>query len=305
MGIPRVSVTIISFNQCQYLRECLESAVHQNYENFEIVVRDDASTDGSRGLIEEYARNYPHLIRPHFAAKNGGLAANRDAAQRATTGVYIAWLDADDVALSNRLSEQVRFLEASTECSLAYSNLQVLRGAELTDELVYGSHRPPVRSGDHRTLLQEENFIISSSLMYRAGSLPDRGYHQPFGRTFSDWHFLVRLASVGRIGYIDKALGMYRRHPAAATAYAKGVGSGVRQRRAQALWAMRKEFTQDTPLIDYCVSRFYISQLAGSIRQRSLRMAMHSLLTLAARPTSTVRAVNDRRRKKNLLPSFE
>ncbi|MET0658535.1 MAG: glycosyltransferase [Steroidobacteraceae bacterium] len=304
MPKPRVSTTVISFNQRQYLEECLDSLLIQTFGDHEIIIRDDASTDGSQDIIRRYAAKYPRLIRAFYADKNGGLGTNRDACQRATTGDFVAWLDADDVARPNRLAEQADFLAQHTECSLVYCNMTVARDAVHSNELVYGAHRPPL-TGDYKTLLMHENFIISSALMFRASALTSRGYHQPAGPTYSDWHFFARLARQGRIGYVDKILGVYRRHDRSATATASRVDSGVRKRREQALLSMEKEFKEDPALMRYCLARFYSSQLAGAVKERKARVLVNAALKLVRRPGHAAQAIADRRNGRYLLRGFE
>lgn len=304
MSNPRVSTTIISFNQRQYLEASIDSALSQTYLNHEIVVRDDVSSDGSQDTIRRYAARYPKLIHAFFAEKNGGLAANRDASQRATTGDFIAWLDADDIAHPERVAEQTDFLQSNTDCSLVYCNMAVVRGVVHSNEFVYGAHRPPL-TGDYSTLLLHENFIISSALMFRANALSSRGYHQPVGPTYSDWHFVIRLARQGRIGYVDKVLGAYRRHEQSAMADASHVDSGVRKRRELALLSMEREFKDDADLMRYCIARFYSSQLAGAVKERKGRVLVNAALELARRPAQAAKALADRRNGRYLLRDFE
>lgn len=304
MSNPRVSTTIISFNQNQYLEESIVSALDQTYDNHEIVIRDDASTDGSQEIIRRYEAKYPHVIRALYAHTNGGLAANRDACQRATTGDYVAWLDADDIARPNRVEAQVDFLEQHRECSLVYCNLNLASMAGESQKVVYGAHRPP-HTGDHRALLLHDSFVISSGLMYRANSLAVRGYHQPEGPTYSDLHFVVRLASRGKIGYVDEVLGTYRRHALSATANIKFVSNGVQRRKEQALRAMEKELAEDVQLVRYCLARFYASQLSNAVKQRNVAVMLRAALNLALRPSQAARAIADRRSGRYLLPSFE
>jgi glycosyltransferase involved in cell wall biosynthesis len=304
--LPRVSTTIISYNQREYLQESIESALAQTYPNHEIIIRDDVSTDGSQDIIRRYAAKYPHLIRAYFAECNGGLAANRDASQRAASGEFIAWLDADDVARPDRIAVQADFLLTNLDCALVYCNMTVARGAHHSDEQVYGEHRPPL-TGDYTTLLLHENFIMSSSLMFRANALPSRGYHQPepAGPTYSDWHFFTRLARHGRVGYVDAVLGVYRRHEQSATATASRVDSGVRKRREQALLSMEREFAEDGELLRYCLARFYSSQLAGAVRERKPRVLLNAALNLVRRPSQAAQAIADRRHGRYLLRGFE
>jgi glycosyltransferase involved in cell wall biosynthesis len=301
---PLVSITVISFNQAPYLVECLDSAVGQTYEALEVLVRDDCSTDESRDILADYAARYPDRIKPLYAPKNGGLAENRHQVQMATRGDYLAWLDADDVAEPTRIERQVEFLQSNPAASLCYFNMRIARNGTLTPDLVYGPHRRPL-TGDHVTLLKNENFIMSSALMYDVAKVGNRGYHFAQGPTFSDWHFFVRLASKGQIGYLDDVLGTYRRHGDAATATSSATSSGVRRRREAALQAMRQEFSGQRALLDYCLARFYLSQMAAARRERNNNELLRSARMLLRRPGPAVRAAQDRWRGSGLLPSFE
>ena len=83
MPPPQVSLIITSYNQQEYLREAIESAIDQTVAAFEIIVADDHSTkDGSIETIREYAARYPGLVRGLFQEKNVGIPKNRNSALR-------------------------------------------------------------------------------------------------------------------------------------------------------------------------------------------------------------------------------
>lgn len=91
-----VSVIIPAYNVEKYLRETLESVVHQEYQNFEIILINDGSTDGTQKIIEEYKEKYPDKIIA-FEQKNRGQSATRNRALEYVNGKYIAFVDADDI----------------------------------------------------------------------------------------------------------------------------------------------------------------------------------------------------------------
>ncbi len=111
MSQPKVSVTIISFNQAKYLSTAIESALAQTYRPIEIVISDDASTDESPQIILDYARRFPDEIVAILGERNFGLAGNREKALAATTGDYIAWLDADDIWDVGKIEAQMSFMD--------------------------------------------------------------------------------------------------------------------------------------------------------------------------------------------------
>jgi glycosyltransferase involved in cell wall biosynthesis len=96
MLAPQISLIITSYNQQEYLREAIESAIDQTVAAFEIIVADDHSTkDGSIETIREYAARYPGLVRGLFQEENVGIPKNRNSALRMVKGDHVAILDGD------------------------------------------------------------------------------------------------------------------------------------------------------------------------------------------------------------------
>src|SRR5256714_14965234 len=120
---PRVSVIITSYNQQEYLREAIESAIDQTVAAFEIIVADDHSTkDGSIETIREYAARYPGLVRALFQEKNVGIPKNRNSALRMIKGDYVAILDGDDRLLPRFIERHGAALTATPQVHVRYSN---------------------------------------------------------------------------------------------------------------------------------------------------------------------------------------
>lgn len=118
--LPKVSVMIITYNQIGYIRECLESVVSQDYENLEVIVSDDASTDGTQNVILEFANSYPQIIRPLLGESNIGVTGNSNRAFRACTGEFIALLGGDDIFGPGKIRVQSAFMRRNPECKLSY-----------------------------------------------------------------------------------------------------------------------------------------------------------------------------------------
>lgn len=232
------------------------------------MVSDDASTDNSIEVLKEYAVQYPDKIKPIYNTQNLGYSGNRERTLKACKGKYIAILDADDLAESTRISEQVSLMEANEKCTLCYANVYVLRG-ENKSELFFQGARIP-RVGDYKTLLLYDNFIPSTSVMVRASALDTGGYHFKAGFTHSEGHFYARVTRHGQIMYIDKILGSYRQHNASAMTKAKGTKSKVRLDKENALKAMYKEFTNVRVLTRYALARLYVDGFINSIKQKDV-----------------------------------
>lgn len=213
---PVVSVAIITYNQEDYIEECLASVVAQTYRPLEIVVADDGSTDRTRDIIMRYATEHPGLIVPVFATANGGVTANSTAAHYACTGSYIAWLGGDDIMAPEKIARQVKVMEQSPEVALCYHDLDVFDSESgLTLRRFSDLNRP--REGGVSIAIRYGTFNGGSATMIRRDRAPN-GY-DPRIPVASDWLYWIEcLRDGGRIAYVDAVLGRYRRHPRNVTA---------------------------------------------------------------------------------------
>jgi glycosyltransferase involved in cell wall biosynthesis len=125
---PLVSVVIIFLNMdTGFFQEAIESVLGQTYDNWELFLVDDGSTDGSRDLALRYAKERPDKIRylDHDGHENRGMSATRNLGARHASGKYIAFLDADDLWLPHKLDNQVAVLEAQPEAVMTYGQTWV------------------------------------------------------------------------------------------------------------------------------------------------------------------------------------
>ncbi|MEG3439697.1 glycosyltransferase family 2 protein [Pannus brasiliensis CCIBt3594] len=119
---PLVSSIIIFFNAERFFEEAIESVFAQTYENWELILADDGSTDGSTALARGYADRYPEKVRylEHEGHQNRGMSATRNLGIRHARGEYIAFLDSDDVWLPNKLERQVTLARSNPSAALIY-----------------------------------------------------------------------------------------------------------------------------------------------------------------------------------------
>ena len=207
---PLVSIAIITYNQKEYLRECIQSCLTQDYPNFEIVVADDCSTDGTQDLLEEYKVKYPGKFVLRFAEKNMGITANSNAAHFACSGKYIAWMGGDDLMLPEKLTKQVDFMEKNLNCTICYHNLEVF-DSDTNRTISYFNENLKL-NGDIRTSIRAGTFNGACSNLVRANKAPQHGFNNSLPIS-SDWLYWVEtLSNGGTINYIDEVLGRYRRH---------------------------------------------------------------------------------------------
>ena len=111
---PQISVIMAVWNAQRYLGHCMRSIARQTVSNYEFIIVEDGSTDGSRRLLEQWARK-DRRIRL-IARENRGLTRSLNEALATARGDYIARMDADDISLSNRFELQIDYLARHSDC---------------------------------------------------------------------------------------------------------------------------------------------------------------------------------------------
>ena len=111
MPKPLVSILIISFNQEAFIEEALKGALEQDYENLEVVVADDGSTDRTPDIILSYADRYKGRLVAIVGKPNLGITGNSNRGLSLCKGKYIAFQGGDDVFLPGKISAQVDWME--------------------------------------------------------------------------------------------------------------------------------------------------------------------------------------------------
>jgi glycosyltransferase involved in cell wall biosynthesis len=119
---PHVSVITIFFNAERFIEEAIESVLAQTYANWELLLVDDGSADASSGIARRFATRQPEKVRylEHDGHKNRGMSAARNLGISHSQGKYIAFLDADDVWLPEKLERQVAILESQPKVAMVY-----------------------------------------------------------------------------------------------------------------------------------------------------------------------------------------
>ena len=131
-----VSVCVITYNQEQFIRQCLDSILMQKVNfNYELIVGDDYSKDSTRSILQDYQQKHPECVFPVLADSNSGISANYKRVLSRCKGKYIAVCEGDDFWIGpNRLQKQIDFLESHEEYGFVGGNATILVGNEMTFE---------------------------------------------------------------------------------------------------------------------------------------------------------------------------
>ena len=203
-----MSVCVITYNHERFLRECLVSIFSQEVDfEFEVIIADDLSTDSTRAIAREFATQYAGRVRLLLPDNKPGPVATFVSLHDAASGEYIAHIDGDDMMLPGRLQAQTEFLDLHPECALVGHDVRVVSrtDAAVISESFIGRPIPEVT--DLEFLLTNGCFFAHSSKMYRRSANASWDRNEPV----VDFYLHVAHALQGKVGYIDRVLGVYRR----------------------------------------------------------------------------------------------
>ncbi len=203
---PIISVIIPAYNAARHIVSAVDSALAQTYPAVEIIVVDDGSADNTPDLLRPYrqARKITYMRQ-----ENKGLAAARNTGIRASSGHYVALLDADDIFLPEKLARQAAYLDAHPECGISYCGLWHFNDAA-PEKMLMLDYAYYSGAGVFPALLKK-NFINPLSVVMRRSVFNTAGYFDESLRRSEDWDFWVRAAHAGiRFDYLPERLAKYR-----------------------------------------------------------------------------------------------
>jgi glycosyltransferase involved in cell wall biosynthesis len=204
MSNPVVSVLMPVFNVEKYIAQAIHSILQQSFLDFELIILNDGSTDGTSKIIDQFQ---DHRIQRIDLTENRGLVNARNQLVTAARGRYIAFLDADDIAMPHRLSTQVAFLDGDTVdiCGSAYYSLYEASGKIKTSKQRYSD-------ADIRALMTVSSPLCNPAVMGRA--VVFKKFPYPLGRDYAeDYSLWAELALAGyRFANLREKLITYRIH---------------------------------------------------------------------------------------------
>jgi glycosyltransferase involved in cell wall biosynthesis len=216
---PKVSILVVCYNHAKFLRQCLDSIIVQKTNHpFEVLIADDASTDGSQEIIKEYHARYPELITTvllHKKSFGDYGKSNCISIEKEAKGKYLNILEGDDYWIDeHKLQLQIDLLDQHPETVICFHNALIT----YEDGSLPSHEVNPVNQKAHLTandLIGETEiwFMATASVMYRNGIL------YPFPAWFyksksGDIPRYILLTKKGDIRYINRTMSVYRKHSA-------------------------------------------------------------------------------------------
>lgn len=198
--VPLVSIVMSAFNEEKYIAESINSILNQTYSNIEVIIIDDASTDKT---VEKIGQIRDDRIKLYVNDKNRKLAHNLNLAIEKAKGKYIARMDADDIALPNRIEEQVKFMEQNSEVDVLGA-FAVCFG-DSSAKMEY-----PVSHDAIKVSLLFENALCHPLVMFRKESIDER-YNESYVAS-QDYELWSRLIWKKNFYNMNSVLLKYRVH---------------------------------------------------------------------------------------------
>ncbi len=200
--MPTVSVIIHTYNNEKFIAETIESVLNQTYKDYEIIIVDDGSVDGTRDALSPYKQK----IRYHYK-ENGGIASAKNTGISLSEAEFVAFLDHDDLWVSDKLQLQMECFKENPQVGLVYAQYTSFRDSK---EL-----RTKPEKGYSGWIFKEllaKSFIQTSTVVVKKECLNAVG---PYDESFSlgdEYDMFLRISKKFQCGFVDKGLTRYRVH---------------------------------------------------------------------------------------------
>jgi len=207
---PLVSIITPAFQAEKFICDTIQSVLAQTYENWDLIVVDDGSTDKTSEIVKRYAIQDPR-VQYHYQ-KNQRMASARNAGIKIAKGKYVAFLDADNLFLPNKLADQVEFMENHPNCGLCYSRILHFYNEE-PKKLYKNKNEDPFTGSDLFFETLHRNFINVLSVLVRKENFDKYGAFMPGWEACDEQYVWVNLSyHKVKFCYLDKVVGHLRLH---------------------------------------------------------------------------------------------
>jgi glycosyltransferase involved in cell wall biosynthesis len=190
------------YNDERFVGHAIQSVLAQSFQEFELVIINDGSTDGTQAVLDEYARR-DSRIRV-YRQENAGTTAAANFGLSVVCGKFVARLDSDDLSYPHRLQLEAEFLERNPSVALVGGGSHIID----VDGAVIGvrniSTAAPARTLRHRCIYQQSDVMFRRDVVARLG-----GYRDKF-RNAQDYDLWLRVSEVAQIAKLDDILGQWR-----------------------------------------------------------------------------------------------
>ncbi len=214
--MPTISVIVPNYNHALFLKQRIESILGQTYQDFELILLDDCSTDGSREVMEQY-RNNPHVTHIVYGESNSGSAFRQwDKGISLAKGEWIWVAESDDYAEPTFLERLLKEVDKVPDCVLAYS---ATWWVDQQDRKLWETpHNDKVNVYEGHDFIHQKLAVcnsianVSECIFRRDKFRTTESYRYEQMRLCGDWFFYILLAEQGSVVELEEPLSYYRQH---------------------------------------------------------------------------------------------
>jgi len=200
----QVSVIIPTYNYAEYIEHAIDSVLKQTYQNIEIIIVDDGSTDDTQDRLRKYGTSICYIRQ-----SNQGASSARNRGLNEAQGDYISFLDADDAYRVDNVAQKVAFLEAQQQYDWCYSDWAWVDASRA--EVMFG-HEPEVSlahkkvEGDVLLLALQGYRLGTNVFMFKRSLINQLGGFDEGLKVLEDYDYYLRAAALSPLGFIDEVL---------------------------------------------------------------------------------------------------
>jgi glycosyltransferase involved in cell wall biosynthesis len=198
-----ISVIIPVYQGAKTISQAIDSVLNQSFKDYEIIVVDDGSTDNLNGVLNKYGEKIK-LIKQ----MKSGVSASRNNGIKNSSGELIAFLDADDIWLPNKLAQQVKMFDANPHLGVVFGNVYFWDGKIYQDKTYFDLMQP--YRGEIITPFFAVDFVPFLSVLMRKKILNKTDLFDETIRYVEDYELLLRIALNWEFDYVDFPVGAYR-----------------------------------------------------------------------------------------------
>jgi len=214
MTAPFVSVKTITYNHEKFIAQCIEGILMQKTNfSFEYIIGEDCSTDNTMKIVQEYARQYPNIIKVITSEKNVGAMENDSRSDKSCLGKYVAFCEGDDFWTDPyKLQKQIDILEANPEIGMVHTSFSYLNGNKQIKDIWKHKHIP---KGNVLDQLISGNHIATATVCMRNEYLQQIDIADKIKKydwKMGDYPLWIEVAAIAQIAYIPQDTMTYREH---------------------------------------------------------------------------------------------
>jgi glycosyltransferase involved in cell wall biosynthesis len=207
---PLVSVIVISYNQESYIGQAIESVLRQEYENLELIICDDASSDATSEIIRKYAEENPDKIKACINGENLGVTGNCNRGLNLSSGDLICVLGGDDYFLPGKIEAQVQEFEKNTNLAICGHQVEVFYENSALKNHNFRYSNPSGRGP--KWVITKGGPYCAVSIMFSRTTMPAHGFDPAIPVHSDAMMWIECLVNGGDYVFINSIFAKYRRH---------------------------------------------------------------------------------------------